>query len=79
MLPRTTRTPRNARLRLLPRTTRTPRNARLRVLPRTPRTPRNARLRLPEGPPGRYSVRLTVDGKTFTQPLIVGQDPRGTL
>jgi len=49
------------------------------VLPRTPRTPRNARLRLPEGPPGRYSVRLTVDGKTFTQPLIVGQDPRGTL
>ena len=29
--------------------------------------------------PGRYSVRLTVDGKTFTQPLIVHQDPRGTF
>ncbi len=33
----------------------------------------------PIAPPGRYSVRLTVDGKTFTQPLIVRQDPRGTL
>ena len=29
--------------------------------------------------PGRYSVRLTVAGKTFTQPLIVRQDPRGPL
>jgi photosystem II stability/assembly factor-like uncharacterized protein len=33
----------------------------------------------PIAPPGRYSVRLTVDGKTFTHPLIVRQDPRGTL
>jgi photosystem II stability/assembly factor-like uncharacterized protein len=30
-------------------------------------------------PPGRYAVRLTVDGKSFTEPLIVRQDPRGTL
>ena len=29
--------------------------------------------------PGRYSVRLTVDGKVFTQPLVVRQDPRGVL
>jgi hypothetical protein len=26
--------------------------------------------------PGAYSVRLTVDGQTFTQPLIVKHDPR---
>jgi photosystem II stability/assembly factor-like uncharacterized protein len=26
--------------------------------------------------PGRYSVKLTVDGKTYTQPLIVNMDPR---
>jgi hypothetical protein len=33
----------------------------------------------PQGPfvmPGRYTVRLTVDGKTFTQPLVVRMDPR---
>jgi hypothetical protein len=29
--------------------------------------------------PGRYSVRLTVDGKSYTQPLVVRQDPRGVL
>ena len=28
-------------------------------------------------PPGSYTVRLTVDGKTFTQPLVVHPDPRG--
>jgi photosystem II stability/assembly factor-like uncharacterized protein len=33
----------------------------------------------PEGPwvhPGTYSVRLTVDGKSYTQPLTVRMDPR---
>jgi photosystem II stability/assembly factor-like uncharacterized protein len=33
----------------------------------------------PEGPlaaPGRYTVRLTVDGKTLTQPLTLDPDPR---
>jgi photosystem II stability/assembly factor-like uncharacterized protein len=33
----------------------------------------------PIAQPGRYAVRLTVGGKTFTQPLIVRQDPRGTF
>jgi hypothetical protein len=35
--------------------------------------------REPLGPlalPGRYTVKLTVDGKTYTQPLIVKMDPR---
>jgi len=35
--------------------------------------------RAPEGvyvPPGRYSVRLTVDGHTFAQPLTILPDPR---
>ena len=34
---------------------------------------------LPRGPlvvPGAYQVRLTVDGKTYTQPLTVTLDPR---
>ncbi len=34
---------------------------------------------LPRGPlvlPGKYQVRLTVDGKSFTQPLTVQMDPR---
>jgi hypothetical protein len=33
----------------------------------------------PQGPfvvPGKYEVRLTVDGKTYTQPLTVTMDPR---
>ncbi|HEX6964425.1 MAG TPA: hypothetical protein VF166_01425 [Gemmatimonadaceae bacterium] len=33
----------------------------------------------PEGPlalPGRYTVKLTVDGKSYTQPLVVVNDPR---
>ncbi|HEX5385284.1 MAG TPA: glycosyl hydrolase [Gemmatimonadales bacterium] len=33
----------------------------------------------PRGPfvlPGRYTVRLTVDGRTYTQPLVVRMDPR---
>jgi len=30
----------------------------------------------PWAPPGRYSVRLTVDGKIFTQPLTLRLDPR---
>jgi len=36
-------------------------------------------LMAPEGPlvlPGTYTVRLTVDGKRYTQPLIVRPDPR---
>ena len=35
----------------------------------------------PRGPraaPGRYEVRLTIDGKTFTQPLEITMDPRST-
>jgi photosystem II stability/assembly factor-like uncharacterized protein len=35
--------------------------------------------RLPLGPtavPGKYTVRLTVDSKTFTDPLVVKMDPR---
>jgi photosystem II stability/assembly factor-like uncharacterized protein len=35
----------------------------------------------PRGPraaPGDYEVRLTVDGKTFTQPLHISMDPRST-
>jgi len=35
--------------------------------------------RLPLGPsalPGQYTVRLTVDGRTFTEPLTVKMDPR---
>jgi photosystem II stability/assembly factor-like uncharacterized protein len=34
---------------------------------------------VPQGPyvmPGRYTLRLTVDGKTYTQPLVVRMDPR---
>ncbi|HUK89457.1 MAG TPA: glycoside hydrolase, partial [Blastocatellia bacterium] len=36
----------------------------------------------PEGPaiaPGQYTVKLTVDGKTLTQPLTVKLDPRVTI
>lgn len=40
---------------------------------------RGGRGATPIAQPGRYSVRLTVDGKTFTQPLIVRPDPRGTI
>ncbi len=29
-------------------------------------------------PPGEYTVRLTVDGQTYTQPVIVKPDPRGS-
>ena len=28
--------------------------------------------------PGTYTIRLTVDGQTYTQPAIVAPDPRGT-
>ena len=28
--------------------------------------------------PGNYTVKLTVDGKTYTQPLVVKMDPRNT-
>ncbi len=41
-------------------------------------TPRNT-LREPQGiwaHPGQYTVRLTVDGKSYTQPLVVRMDPR---
>jgi photosystem II stability/assembly factor-like uncharacterized protein len=30
----------------------------------------------PWAPPGRYTVRLTIGGKTMTQPLLVARDPR---
>jgi photosystem II stability/assembly factor-like uncharacterized protein len=30
----------------------------------------------PWAPPGRYTVKLTVDGQSYTQPLIVKMDPR---
>jgi len=30
----------------------------------------------PWAPPGEYTVRLTVDGKTYTQPIRVALDPR---
>ena len=38
--------------------------------------------RYPLGPaaiPGNYTVRLTVDGKTYTQPLTLRMDPRSTM
>ena len=41
-------------------------------------TPKNT-LREPQGiwaHPGQYTVRLTVDGKSYTQPLVVRMDPR---
>ncbi len=34
--------------------------------------------RPPRAVPGNYELRLTVDGKTFTQPLTVRMDPRST-
>ena len=37
----------------------------------TPREPRG-----PWAVPGTYTVRLTVDGRTFTQPLVLKMDPR---
>lgn len=40
----------------------------------TPREPRGVWV-----PPGRYQVRLTVDGQALTQPLTVRLDPRVTL
>jgi hypothetical protein len=30
-------------------------------------------------PPGQYTVKLTVDGKTYSQPLTVAHDPRVTI
>jgi len=32
--------------------------------------------RAPRAVPGNYEVRLTVDGKTMTQPLVIAMDPR---
>ncbi len=32
----------------------------------------------PPSRPGTYTVRLTVDGKSYTQPLVIKPDPRGT-
>ena len=34
---------------------------------------------IPEGPmalPGNYTVKLTVDGVTYTQPVLLKEDPR---
>ena len=36
------------------------------------------RVEAPWAPPGRYTVRLTVDGEQFTQPLLLRLDPRVT-
>jgi hypothetical protein len=33
----------------------------------------------PMSQPGTYSVRLTIGGKTLTEPLVIKTDPRGTL
>lgn len=41
------------------------------ILANTPRTPLGSWV-----PPGKYSVRLTVEGQTQTQPLVVKMDPR---
>ncbi len=41
------------------------------TLANTPRTPFGS-----WAVPGKYTVRLTVDGKTLTQPLVVKLDPR---
>lgn len=41
------------------------------VYKNTPRTPRGSWVL-----PGSYTVRLTVDGRIFTQPLVVKMDPR---
>ena len=41
------------------------------ILANTPRTPQGSWAQ-----PGKYTVRLTVDGKTVTQPLVVKMDPR---
>ena len=30
----------------------------------------------PVVPPGRYTVRLTADGKTLTAPVVVARNPR---
>ena len=30
----------------------------------------------PQAPPGHYTVKLVVDGRTYTQPLTVKPDPR---
>jgi photosystem II stability/assembly factor-like uncharacterized protein len=46
-----------------------------------PAAPRPVRGQARRGPvalkPGDYTVRLTVDGKTYTQPAVVAPDPRG--
>jgi len=41
------------------------------ILHNTPREPRG-----PWAMPGRYTVRLTVNGRAYTQPLVVRMDPR---
>ena len=35
-----------------------------------------AAVNAPWAPPGNYTVRMTVDGKSFTQPIVVRLDPR---
>ncbi|HEY4307519.1 MAG TPA: hypothetical protein VGM82_23800 [Gemmatimonadaceae bacterium] len=35
-----------------------------------------AAINAPWAPPGNYTVRLTVDGKSYTQPIVVKLDPR---
>ena len=40
------------------------------------RTTRRRRPTTPWAPPGTYTVKLTVNGKTLSQPLVVKGDPR---
>jgi photosystem II stability/assembly factor-like uncharacterized protein len=45
-------------------------------LPAPARRSRRSRADGPWAPPGQYSVRLTVEGKAYTQPLTLQMDPR---
>ena len=47
-----------------------------RAAPASCRTARIPVVNAPWAPPGQYTVRLTVDGKTYTQPLTLKLDPR---
>ncbi|MBZ5703917.1 MAG: hypothetical protein LAN63_01025 [Acidobacteriia bacterium] len=45
-------------------------------LPASARRSRRSGVDGPWAPPGQYTVRLTVEGKAYTQPLALGMDPR---
>ena len=47
-------------------------------MPPTPaRQPRGTRTGPTGLQPGEYTIRMTVDGETYTQPVTVKPDPRG--